>query len=525
MNPRAVLCWAATVTSLVAAETRPDPTPPAASDKGTETLANDIARFVDGDQLRGHFAGINNDGSISWQREDFPQPATFQTTKLRQVILRGGKAARGSPTLCHACLVNGDRIPGTLVELGEESLVIDSPFAGRITIPRNQVAAVTPNPFGGTISYCGPFNEDGWRVIGEEEPGVNRKTTPDGKPDDKKSTTDKPKTAPKTPWTFSGTAWYCTTSGPALVRDSGLGDVSLLRFTVAWRNRLQFAIAFHADFKTPPAEQDEPAEGGENDIAPKKGGPHNHGLQAFPQLFGNSYVLAVNSGYSMLHRCSFDDEKNPVIDRVQNGNMNIHLPETGESVFELRFDRKNSVIYLYVDGEFSSQWDETAGGYAGKGNGFGFLTQGPGVRLRVSDILTAEWNGMPDSARSLDAADRDVLLLTNGTDRFSGTVKSIRDEKVKLASVFADMTVPLSKVAELRFAKNHRAEPPSNPNNPLVVHVPPVGRISGNPVGFANGCVELDHGFLGKLKVNLDYASILDFQPGNSFLDDWDSDF
>ena len=249
------------------------------------------------------------------------------------------------------------------------------------------------------------------------------------------------------------------------------------------------------------------------------------GMQAFPMMFGNCYVLSVNPGYAMLYRCSFDDDGNPTAERVQSNTMNIRLPEAAESVFELRLDRNNAAIYLYVDGESVCQWDESTSGYVAKGNGFGFQLQGPGNRVRITDILTAEWCGMPDSARSLDAPDRDVLLLANGTDRFSGTVSTIRNDDAKITGPFAEMTVPLGKIAEIRFAKNRRATSQEAPGGCLAVHLPPLGRVSGKPLGCTADSLQLESPALGRVTVALDYANVLDFQQGHSFLDDWDAEF
>ena len=225
------------------------------SDSAKDAPSLDLVRFTDGDQLRGQFQGLRDNGAMIWKREDLANVAEFLPAKIRQVILRAGKAVRGIDSPSHAVLVNGDRIPGTIVELDAKKLVLDTSFAGRVSIARDQLAAVAPNPFGGAISYVGPFSEDGWKIVGEKSPEAGKEQAempdPTASDADKDKKRDKSAKEPVPPWAFAGTAWYGNNAGPALTRESGLGDASLFRFTVAWRNRLQLNIAFHADFKAP----------------------------------------------------------------------------------------------------------------------------------------------------------------------------------------------------------------------------------------------------------------------------------
>ena len=91
--------------------------------------------------------------------------ATPPTENLSALIgLHGGKPLKSLTTLSHVALVNGDRIPGTITELNDETLMLDTPYAGSLRIPRNQVAMLAPSPLGGRIHYHGPFVEDEWKL-------------------------------------------------------------------------------------------------------------------------------------------------------------------------------------------------------------------------------------------------------------------------------------------------------------------------------------------------------------------------
>ncbi len=465
----------------------------------------DLLRFSNGDQLHGSFAGIDERGRILWQRGDMEQTVEFEPGKLRQIVLRGGRPARGIHSVSHARMVGGDRIPGSIVSLDAGHVILDTPFAGRLSLPRNRVDVLAPQPFGGKVHYAGPFDEDGWRLL-DAKPEGNSGETPEEESDE----------PPRKSWAFARSAWYSGKEANwPLVRDTGMGAAALLRFRLSWRSQLAFSLAFHADFAPPPEEEKEKWVGMQA----------RRGTLGLPYRFGNCYVLNLHSHYAKMYRCGFDENGKSFTRTMQNSSNSFRLPQVGDSAVELRCDRKTGRILLFIDGEFAMQWDESDIDYAGKGAGFGFQVGGASARVRISDILLAEWNGMVDSARSMDAPDRDVVLLTNGTDRFSGQVAAITDDHLELSSSYAKMKIPLSRVAEIHFARETLAEAPEAKADEIIVHSYPIGRISGTPGQSGNDLLLLDSTHFGQIKLQLDYAAILDLQPGNSFIDDWDTGF
>lgn len=518
----------------------------------------DLLRFVNGDQLHGTFQGMKPGGTAVWQRPDLTAPGEFKSTQIQKIILRAGRPDKSNESLAHVALINGDRIPGTLVALDDEMITMDTTFAGVMHIPRKLVGMVAPQPLGGRVLYHGPYSEDGWLMTNVEFPdGIPAPAAEDKNTDkdkdkpaaeDAKAAADDPadgdeedtkaKGTQKTAiprWDFSGAAWYwnqkhgCT----PLVRKTGMTDRSILRFNLAWHNRLMVCLAFHADFVRPAKAA---AKDGDDQKAKDEAkrrmmqngfGPGD--TSCYPLLFGNSYVLQINSGYAVLLRCGFDEKGNPTMERIQVNNPSIRLSETGAATFELRCDRLKGTILLYVDGEFAMQWSEPAlgedAGYAGKGGGFGFLTQMENSPVRVSDVVVAEWNGMPDSARSMQVDDQDIVLLANGTDRFSGKVTACQDGKLHLHGKFGNFTFPLEQIAEVRFAADSLSKPEEASAERIIVRLDPIGNISGKPLSGDASCLKLLTPYAGEIALKLESAVILDFQPSNNFLDDWDPQF
>ena len=540
--------------------------------------APDLLRFTNGDQLHGTFLGIKQGPQAVWQREDLAAPVEFKTTQIRHVVLHSGRPAKPLASLSHIGLVNGDRIPGTLTGIDDDQITVDTSYAGVLHVPRKQVSILAPNPLGGRVSYHGPFVEDEWKMIHASMPDGLPVAAPADKAKDDKAKDDKAKDDKakddkakddkakddnakddkakednakddnaredkardkasklgKEPvnqpgrWFFSGSAWYWKNKrgGTALIRETGMPDRAVLRFDLAWKNRLCVSLGFHADFaRVKPKEGEEHRN--ENARGMMPGDPTD-----LARLFGNSYVLQIFSNYIMLYRTSVSEDGVPTLEPVQMNNNSFRLLETGTAKVEVRSNRRSGEISLFVNDEFITQWYENDGNdhdgkhFAGKGDGFGFVVQGDDSAVRISDIVVSEWNGMPDSARSLQMDDQDVVLMANGTDRYAGRVGGFDKEgKVLFEGKHGQFHFPLQEIAEIRFARDQLAAAPDEPADNLIVRFGPIGSISGRPVSSNGSTLEMLSPSAGSLNLNLDAAVMLDFNSSKQITDDWDADF
>jgi hypothetical protein len=484
---------------------------------------SDLLRFGNGDQLHGQFQGLAEGGLALWRRQDVVDPVPFKTNGIRHVVLRGGRPLQALSSLSHVALVNGDRVPGTLSALDAEALTVETAFAGALRIPREQVVMLAPNPLGGRLHYHGPFIEEEWKMA--------HAAFPAGIPHTENDADDADTEVLAGTWLFSGSAWYWPgkKSGTALIRQDGMPDRSILRFDLAWRNRLSLAVAFHADFaKIRPAK-----EAGGND-AKEEARPIGFvpgDSTVLPVLFGNSYVLQIFATHMMLFRSSIDEEGAPKIERVQvNGNA-VRLGDTGKATLEIRSNRLSGQISLFVNDEFIVQWSERAeaegagNGYAGRGNGFGFVVQTEDAPVKISDVMVAEWNGMPDSARSLQVDAQDVVLLANGTDRFAGKVISLEGGKLDFEGKFGRFQFQLDEVAEIRFARDGLVRQTEPAADELILRFSPLGQISARPLAGTHSNLKLLSQIYGEIDCKLDAAVMLDFQATTTIIDDWESEF
>ena len=233
----------------------------------------------------------------------------------------------------------------------------------------------------------------------------------------------------------------------------------------------------------------------------------------------------------MLFRTSVNEDGDPVVERVQiNGNA-VRLGDTGKARMEIRSNRLSGEISIFINDEFVVNWSEGGADgrdparFSGKGAGFGFVVQTEDSPVKISDVMVAEWNGMPDSARSLQTDDQDIVLLTNGTDRFSGKVGAMRDGKVALDGKYGRFQFQLDDIAEIRFARNGLAKESEPAADNLIVRLSPLGQVSGRPLSGDASSIRISNPIYGDLDLNLESAIMLDFQPSTNAIDDWDADF
>jgi hypothetical protein len=484
----------------------------------------DLLRFTNDDQLRGGFRGMAEGPQVIWQHEDLSAPAAFKTSRIRHIVLRGGRPLKQLGTLSHIGLVNGDQVPGTVTALDDSTITLDTSYAGTLRIPRDRVSMLAPNPMGGRVYYHGPFAVDDWKMAHASFPDGLPPVTPEDK-DDK---------APGR-WAFSGAAWtwHDKRAGTALIRESGMPGRAVLRFDLAWKSRLNLAIAFHADFAKPPAEEEAEKEGKE-----KKRVFEAMDSTSLPRLFGNSYVLQLYGNYLTLIRTSVGPDGKFSVRREHLNSGNPRLGDAGRATIELRSNRSSGEIALYVNDEFTAQWNGLDIGGEGPddgandpavtrdGAGFGFMVQADQSPVRISDIVVSEWNGMPDSARSLQVDGQDVILMTNGTDRFAGRVSGLDERgRILFEGKHGRFQFPLEDVAEIRFARDRLASAADAPDNNLIIRLAPIGTVSGQPVSGDGTTLGILSPIMGKVNLSMEPVIMIDFNSSNTPIDDWNGDF
>jgi hypothetical protein len=478
----------------------------------------DLLRFTNDDQLRGSFRGMREGPQVLWRNEDLAEPAVFKTGRIRHIVLRGGRPLKLPGTLSRADLINGDKVPGTIIAMDEKTVTLDTGYAGRLRIPRDHVTMLAPNPLGGRVAYYGPFAEDDWKMLQGE--------FPEGMPAEDAAQDAKENADTPGRWVFSGSAWHWKhkSGGTALIRESGMPECSVLRFDLAWKSQLNLSIALHADFAKPRTDEKDER------MKDKRGG-------FFPDpasLFGNSSVIQIYNTSITLKRTSVDADGKAAIGQPRSNYYAAQPSETRSARVELRSNRRTGEIILFVNDVCTAQWngldmaadgDSADKGKAGGGSGFGFVVLGGDSPVRISDIILSEWNGMPDSARSLQLDGQDVVLLANGADRYSGKVGTLDEQGgILFEGKHGRFRFPLEEVSEIRFAKQGLAAAGDAPDDTVVLRLAPLGAISGPPVAGEGPAFGIISPIMGRMDVSLEPAVMIEFNAQSESIGDWNAD-
>ena len=463
----------------------------------------DVLRLADG-ELAGKFAGVSADGILRWQRDDSPSPLEFNINKARHIALRGGIPARSEARTSHVELIDGDRVVGTITGLRDGEITLDSPHTGPIVIPQDRIRRISPNPFGGSLIYAGPFTAEGWEILDSTPPEQVENQDDEGAGDDEPT------------WQHSAGHWYYTGGRDALRYPARMPDRSIFRFHMDWRSRPSISIAIHADFSAPPP-------------PPEKADDEEIRQPDLPvRMFGNALIISIRSNYATLQHSGYTQEGEPFTRHLRSSTSGLRIDESGDADFEVRSNLDEGIVSLFVDGSFWLQWNlEFADDARPLGSGIGYLINEESEHYRITDILVAEWNGMPDAARSFESPDRDIVLMTNGTDRFSGKVTAIADNVVQLAGPYADLEIPLAQVASIHFtqpADEDQDDAGSEDGSGVRVHFLPIGRLHGKLIEADPTRIILHSPTLGRIEARLESASLIEFSRQGMFLQEWDED-
>lgn len=540
----------------------------AAKDEGraleSDPAGDDIILFENGDVMHGSFGGI--DSGLLWERKDMERPIRFGLPSVRQVVRKGGRALELHPDSSFFTLVSGDRIPGEIVSLDAQSLVIKSQVVGDLSIPRAHLQSITPNPFDGELFYSGPYTGDGWMILEE----ATKVPTND---EAKAEGTDEEKPENPSPWVHSGASFYNLGSTPLVfLPDLPIPDVGRFSFRLEWRGRLNLNLALLSDFTrilpenkeannevkeeevAPPADAED---GGDEEKVPNENQQEDQAVktreerlidlrkgtafQSIPWvpvtnnnntlIFGSGYTMTLNSSYPYLSRNSFSEAGEPISKRMSTGRSSVSLSDQEDAHLEIRYDRKKGLLMLYINGEYAAQWTDLAG-MPGNGSGFGIFNATSTARTKISEVMITSWNGMKDSAQSMTHRERDVTLLVNGTDRFSGDLLKIADGVAHIQSDYLTARIPVSEIARIILKKSGATDLESEdlpaeltwPNDPVTIVHQPFGLIKLNPVSAGPDSITGTSPFLGEIKIDLNSASVLRFVESSPDLADWFDD-
>ncbi len=479
---------------------------------GEEADNADLLRFVNGDSLHGTFVEVRQN-KVLWKRDGL-DPAEFAIDKLRHIALNRGQGHGAMVPDYQVELVNGDLLPGKVIQLTDDALDLETSFAGKISIPRGLIKSFGRIPSNGELVFYGPFKQQKWSIlsslVGSEE-------------------------EPEKAWNYDGAAFYVSGVSFATPEELRLPDDFELSFRLSARDISVLSVAFFSD---KPEFGDEELRTQISESRSSYYGDSRNG-----DLYGSSLVLDFSGTKAQLVEVipaepveaepgeegedkkadEGEDEKKPVMKPARNRRLGDSASfSTSSRSYDIkatiRASRSLGLIQLLVDGQHCGSWEiDPAEMPQGQLLKFG---QRRG-RLRLSEISVSEWNRMPDSARSMQAESKDIVVMSSGTDRFSGKIKSITDGKIVIASSFGDLTLDQPKVSKLVLASDGQDKPEdAGEEFPVTLKMPFGSQVSGSIKIGEKGAVFVSR-FGSEWPLTTDQVQFIEFDEYDPKLDGW----
>ncbi|MCC6581995.1 MAG: hypothetical protein IT440_16310, partial [Phycisphaeraceae bacterium] len=173
--------------------------------------------FLSGDTLHGELVSVDPRQGVTWKHPDAAVPIVFGLPNLREIKLAPGpveSAMRDATAVIY--LTNDDQVLGTLVGITDAAVLVDTAYAGRLTLVRSMVRSILPGTKAAGFTYEGPTGMDGWTA---QRGGGGT-------------------------WTFKNGALVSTGRNGFIGRDVGIPDVASISLDLAWRGQPQFTLSF-----------------------------------------------------------------------------------------------------------------------------------------------------------------------------------------------------------------------------------------------------------------------------------------
>lgn len=165
--------------------------------------AEAVVRFSNNDRLAGSLVSLSAD-LLVWKSPVLEKPSAFFLRKVMDLTLPSIPPDHPAAHEATLKLTNGDTVCGQLAAVTEDTVTLDTWFAGRMTFNRLMVSGVKIAGKS-TFLYRGPSGLDGWQQAGS-----------------------------KPAWSFSRSAFRSNAAG-SIARDDLLPDACAISFDVAWK--------------------------------------------------------------------------------------------------------------------------------------------------------------------------------------------------------------------------------------------------------------------------------------------------
>lgn len=377
--------------------------------------------YADGNILSGNILKFNEDNTLDFSSPNLDGQNTLKTDTLLSARLATIPPEEKSEHYVLATINNHyqdeqhrDTIRGSLVSIGDDKIVIDTAFAGRLSLDRRMVMGLeffTSSP----VLYDGPDDLKKW-------------TFSSGKKD--------------TSWEQQG-QYFVARGNSAIAREIKTTPTVHISYTINWKGRGTYRFLFFS----------------------------NDGTSISPDT---RFELSVTSAtYLRLSRYSNVNNRNEnIFQRSYTA-----LRNQDQATFDIYLDRTGEKpSALFIDGKILHTWTEEKGALS-PGDWFQFCPEEPSP-LRLTDFSVRQWDGKlpkgemavaddgevvptPNAANPDDDFDKmegQHIQLKNG-DTIIGKIREVTEGRLLAETAYGDIAIPIQRASNIGLDQEEKHEP------------------------------------------------------------------
>ena len=493
-----------------------------ASAQVEQTVNQDSVIFKDGGNLYGKFQGFDSEGKIQWNRDKADGAQNFPTDEISQISINGGKPVNSASTTSYIELTNGDLLPGTISSLSDDEAILTTSYSGKLNIARKFIRSYHPSPHGSALIINGFGKHSGW----ESKPFLfNPRSTQ----------TNKIKK-----WELHGASYYTNSFGTSMLINPKIKhpDDLVIKFDYAYQGKPSLNLAFFADMQndvsTHKKEADQPEDNAEKpENAKEDEGEKDNNFVPFSSRksgvansFGNCLALTIGSNFNSLSACGVSEDNSIYSTRQESSIPRTYsTPIVSQHKVEIRASRKRRQVSLFIDDKHTSDWSISEKSFPTTGSQLGFYTHsGSQGNIRVSNLLITKWHGVFDSPASMQSPHKDIVLMSNHTDRIAAEVSILSPTTFALKTSYADFKTPQENVKTINFSTENLEDIPLIDRSCSFLFFNQAS-VTGQPISSEGGKLNIKTNYTENVQIPITELRGIIFEEVPSLIKSWSNKF
>jgi hypothetical protein len=440
----------------------------------------EAVHLLNGDVLQGKFVSFNDKSGLVWRHPNIKPDLQVDPAQIARVTFAPNDKAAAKPMRSRVALANGDQLAGDLTELTDKQLLLNTWYAGSISIDRKAVRTLVPGETPLSVIYEGPRDAKGWVFSNSNQVGLGGLPQRANLPP---AALEQMKARASAKWDLKENSFHSSGSGAQVGREfPKMGDKANIEFDVAWGGSLSLYVNLLTD-----------------------------NLKSYSM--GNTYCLRLSqtSAYMYKYENRNGQRRSSRIGDTVRYNLNS-LKQSAH--ISIRLDRTKKLIVLIINGKQVGKWNDT-GKFAGKGKGLLFSARTT-YPIRLSSIQLSEWDGQlpADVKVTTESLKEDFIQLAND-DTLTGKLVDIKRGQMNFKPEFSDaIPIPLMRVNLIRLADSKAS--PAVAESPVRATLKGRGQITATLKEWKDGKLHLTSPTFGETTIDTNAVESIQFNLDKS---------